>query len=251
MAPGVRTARTAPCTRATERSDDRMRRRWDHEAPEDHQPCPLDNTERYVYAQVSRWLRAGELVHPEVAMEIAAWWHGPGRLDTAITAFSHTGCVKIHGIGGWDDGAGLGPDLGDAVRRIIAKDDHESIDRQCLSALLSYVAEVEREATRYRRSIWHGGSHRWMSTDTIDHDSCLTCGAEAVLRPDSSDGDYGSYYGGDGELIISCTGNTDLAHGYERLCEGPAGSGCETWRGSDGEACEHVDHVCNCILCHN
>jgi hypothetical protein len=225
-----------------------MRNRWDHEAPEGHQPRPLGNATRYVYAQVSRWLRTDEPVHPEVAMEIAAWWHGPGRLDTAVTYFSHRGTVKIHGIDGWDDGGGLGPDLGDAIRRIIAKDDHEAIDRQCLSALLAYVSDVERHATRYRRSIWHGGGHRWMPTGTVDHDSCLTCGVEAVLRPESgSDGDYGSYYGGDGELIIPCTGITDLVHGYERLCEGPTGAGCDLWRAVG--SCEHVEHTCNCLLC--
>lgn len=227
-----------------------MRNRWDHEAPEDHQPCPRDNTSRYVYAQVFRWQRTDEPIHPEVAMEIAAWWHGPGRRDTAITAFSHTGAVMIHGIAGWDSYAGLGPDLGDAVQRIIATDDHTSPYRQCLMALSAYVAEVERHATRYRRSIWHGGGHRWMSTGTVDVDSCLTCGAEATLRPDSADGDYGSYVGGDGQPIIECTGRTDLVHGYERHCEADNGRPCEAARDDESGTCEHIDHTCNCNLCY-
>lgn len=225
-----------------------MRNRWDHEAPEGHQACPRDNTSRYVYAQVSRWLRTDEPVHPEVAMEIASWWHSPARRDTAITAFSHTGAVSIYGIDGWDDSAGLGPDLGDAVRGIW---DDTTTGRQCLHALQAYVDEVERYATRFRRSIWHGGSHRWMSTGTTDQDSCLTCGVEGRLAPDMFDpsGGYGSYYGGNGELIIACTGDTDLVHGIERVCEGPTGRGCDRWRESWGAECEHVDHICNCLLC--
>lgn len=232
-----------------------MRRRWDHEAPEGHQGAPRGNTTRYVYAQVSRWLRTDELIHPETAMEIAAWWHGPGRLDTAVTHFSHTGTVKIHGIDGWDDGAGLGPDLGDAVRRIIAKDDHEAVDRQCLSALLAYVSAVEHEATHYRRNLWHGGDHRWHGTGTVDVDSCITCGVEARLQPEpESDGAWGCYYGGDGELIIDCTGNTDLVHGSERHCEADGGRPCQAARDSDYLVlglCGHVNHQCNCLLCHN
>lgn len=248
-------------------------RRIDHDYDavfsEDYQPQPPDNTSRYIYAQVSRWLRLGEFIHPQVAMEIASWWHGPGRPDTAITAFASHGEVKVHGIDGWDDGAGFGPDLGDTVRRIIAQDRDLSVtirglvavhqapsatlavDTACLRALEAYVDEVERYLTRYRRSIWHGGSHRWMSTGTIDVDSCLTCGVQAILRPDSNDGDYGSYYGGDGEWIIGCTGLTDLVHGTERRCEGTTGRGCDRWRQSWGSECEHVDHICNCLLCHS
>lgn len=238
-----------------------MRNRWDHEAPEGHQPVPADNTSRYIYAQVSRWLRTDEPIHPEVAMEIAAWWHGPGRLDTAVTYFSHSGTVKIHGIDGWDDGAGLGPDLGDAVRRIIMDRSRPQsdpryggrpdVDTLCLNALSAYVAAVEHEATRYRRNLWSGGDHRWMSTGTTDEDSCLTCGVVAVLRPEpGSDGAWGCYYGGDGELIISCTGRTDLVHGTERHCDGTDGRGCADWQASQGETCEHVDHECNCVACH-
>lgn len=230
-----------------------MRNRWDHVTPEECQTRPLDNTSRYIYAQVSRWLRTDEPIHPEVAMEIAAWWHGPGRLDTAITAFSHTGAVMIHGIAGWDSYAGLGPDLGDAVREILAKSGGTSADNAALRALSAYVAEVEHHATRYRRSIWHGGHHRWMSTGTVDVDSCLTCGAEATLRPDSADGDYGSYVGGDGQPIIECTGRVDLVHGIpgERHCQDDNGMPCEVsaYYDGTGDDCEHIEHICNCNLC--
>lgn len=238
-----------------------MRRRWDHETPEETQPCPRDNTTRYVYAQVSRWLRTDELIHPEVAMEIAAWWHGPARPDTAVTAFASHGDVKIHGIDGWSSQDGLGPDLGEAVRRI--RDDRNrprpdtrygydriDVDSACLSALAAYVDAVEQHATRYRRSIWHGGFHRWRGTDTVDVDSCITCRVEARLQPDSADGDYGSYHGGNGELIDACTGDTGLVHGIERHCEADDGRGCSRYRESWGSECEHIDHTCNCLLCY-
>lgn len=233
-----------------------MRRRWGHVTPEETQPTPRDNTARHVYAQVSRWLRTDVLVHPEIAMEIAAWWQGPGRLDTAITAFSHSGAIKIHGIGGWDGAAGLGPDLGDAVRELIARRvaRHRDEDSDYLTATLAlralsaYVDAVEQHYTRYRRSIWHGGGHRWMSTDTVDEGSCLTCGVHGRLAPDSADGDYGSYHGGDGELIDACTGETDLVHGIERHCEADGGRGC-----ADDQltgTCRHTAHECNCLLCY-
>lgn len=228
-----------------------MRGRWDHEAPEGHQPCPRDNTTRYVYAQVSRWLRTDEPVHPELAMEIAAWWHGPGRLDTAVTAFAATGDVKIHGIGGWHDHAGMGPDLGDAVRVIHHREVGHRATELSLAALVAYVDTVERHATRYRRSIWHGGWHRWMSTGITDEESCLTCGVNATLRPDSEDGDYGSYFGGDGELILACTWRTDLVHGSVRECGADNGRPCDEALTSDTGNCTHIDHVCNCLLCLN
>lgn len=229
-----------------------MRRRWDHEAPEGHQPTPRDNASRYVYAQVSRWQRTDEPVHPEVAMEIAAWWVTPSERDTSMRRFAQTGTVTIAGINddyGYDDLAG-------GIRWILGQRGPTGTDLLAVHALQAYVEAVEHEATRYRRSIWHGGGHRWMSTDTTDEDSCLTCGVHATLRPEpGSDGGYGCYYGGDGGLIVSCTGSTDLVHGLERICEGGSGLGCDQWRASADvetyERCEHVDHECNCLLCHN
>lgn len=225
-----------------------MRGRWDHVSPEGHQDRPRDNTTRYVYAQALRWLRTDRLVHPEIAMEIASWWHGPGRQDTAITAFSHSGKVEIHGIDGWDDGAGFGVDLGDAVRAIHYREVGHRATELSLAALVAYVDAVEHHATRYRRSIWHTGGHRWMGTGTIDRDSCLTCGSGGLLRPDSVDGDYGSYLGGDGELIMSCSGRTDLVHGPERHCEADNGRGCAD--SLESGVCRHTDHECTCQLCY-
>lgn len=229
-----------------------MRGRWDHVSPEGHQDRPRDNTSRYAYAQASRWLRTDELIHPEIAMEIASWWTSPGRLDTAITAFASHGDVKIHGIGDWESSVGFGPDLSVAVRVIHQREVGDRATELSLAALVAYVDAVEDDATQYRQNLYHGGNHRWMGTDTTDRDSCLTCGVLGQLRPDldfDPEGHFGSYYGGDGKLIIDCTGCTDLVHGYERICEGVTGRGCDAWQASSGETCEHVDHTCNCLLC--
>jgi hypothetical protein len=223
-----------------------MRNRWDHEAPEDHQPTPRDNTSRYVSAQVSRWLRTDEPVHPEVAMEIAAWWVTPSECGTSLRRFAQTGMVTIAGINddhGYDDLAG-------AIQWILGQRGHVASDLLPVRALQAYVDHVVKHATRYREHIWYGGSHRWMSTDTTDRDSCLTCGVLAELRPEpDSDGAYGCYYGGDGESIIACTGRTDLVHGYpgERNCEADMGRGCEA--SIDTGECTHTDHECNCLFC--
>lgn len=233
-----------------------MRGRWNHETPEETQSCPRDNTSRYVYAQVSRWQRTDELIHPEAAMEIAAWWHGPGRLDAAITAFSHSGTVKIHGVDGWDDYAGLGSDLGTTLRDLITRrvarhrdeDAAYLTETMAVRALAAYVDAVESHATRYRRRLWSARGHQWMTTGTVDRDACLTCGAEGLLRPGPADGDYGDHHGGDGEPLAECTGRTDLVHGPERHCEADGGRGCadEQLTGT----CEHTSHDCNCQLCY-
>lgn len=93
-----------------------MREVWFHEAPKRHQTEPADNTSRYVLAQVNLWaaqrqrmaccdsaigpgcehmrglpVDAGVLIHPESAMEIAAWWQGGD--DYCVTVFASTGHI--------------------------------------------------------------------------------------------------------------------------------------------------------------
>lgn len=226
-----------------------MRGSWAHTAPEGCQPCPIDNASRYVMAQVSRWLRTDEPIHPESAMEIAAWYHGSARRDRAITAFSHSGIVMIDA---------LLPN----IRRIMETDvpmqrtEEQAGQRAATSALLAYVSDVVDHATRYRRHLWSAAGHRFMGSgsDDPDQESCLTCGGEWVLRPDSADGDYGSYFGlgADGpELAMQCSGRTDLEHGPERHCQASNGSPCDASAAYDGSGpdCEHIEHECNCLLC--
>jgi hypothetical protein len=101
-----------------------VRRTWNHQPPEFTQPVPADNTSTYIEAQTETWRQTGRPVHPEVAMEIAAWWHAP---NNALSAFSHTGTVTntlIDEIGAELSAPTLGP-----------------IGRQSLQALRAYLLE--------------------------------------------------------------------------------------------------------------
>lgn len=69
-----------------------MRNKWNHTPPAHVQRCPADNTSSYIGTQVDRYhTDSRRLIHPETAMEIAAWWHGPNH--PGLTAFSSTGTV--------------------------------------------------------------------------------------------------------------------------------------------------------------
>jgi hypothetical protein len=97
---------------------------WHHQPPATTQPVPADNTRIYVDAQAETWRQTGRPVHPEVAMEIAAWWHAP---DNALSAFSHTGTITDTLIGEIDAELAA-PALAPA-------------DEQYLLALCAYVLE--------------------------------------------------------------------------------------------------------------
>lgn len=70
-----------------------MRHKINHEWPDDVQPMPEDNTSVYVNAQVAAWRRLGVLIHPQSAMEIAAWWQGPNGYGEDFAAFQSTGTI--------------------------------------------------------------------------------------------------------------------------------------------------------------
>ncbi|MAS55574.1 MAG: hypothetical protein CMJ44_13305 [Pimelobacter sp.] len=86
--------------------------------------------------------------------------------------------------------------------------------------------------------------HRFISTDSDGHESCLTCGAlfELTDRGDGT-GIYTTAYGDEPER---CTGDTGMAHGYpgERYCHEH-----QHPLDYDEHECSHVDHRCNCLLC--
>jgi len=99
-----------------------MRNRWNHTAPANTQPCPEDNTTVYIAEQVERYHHDhAQLLHPEAAMEIAAWWHGPS--NPGFTAFSHTGTITA--------------DLFTELRAELAK--ARGSDARDLDALSAYV----------------------------------------------------------------------------------------------------------------
>ena len=117
-----------------------MRNKWAHVKPEVTQPCPDDNTTPFVVRQCAVWADNGVLVHPETAMEIAAWWQGYD--DPAITAFASTGTIREglkaeieETIGLWER------DLG-RPRPVKANTDETRRDLMCLRALLAYVESV-------------------------------------------------------------------------------------------------------------
>lgn len=102
-----------------------MRRHWLHTAPAGHQPEPADNTAEHVIVQVSTWKRTWQHVHPEIAMEIASWWHGPN--DPAVTSFSHAGVIT--------------PALLDEIAHDRANE-QEPAEQDALDALAAYVRAV-------------------------------------------------------------------------------------------------------------
>lgn len=106
-----------------------MRGNWKHNEPRVTQECPADNTSPYCNAQIREWRVTGVPVHPEVAMEIAAWWHAPAW--PAITAFSTSGTIT------------------DDLLRQLAKDRERKelspLDREELDALIAYVRAVKGE----------------------------------------------------------------------------------------------------------
>ena len=49
--------------------------------------------------------------------------------------------------------------------------------------------------------------HSWISTDSDEHDTCLTCGGMWVATEDG-------HTGADGEPAVPCTGDTSQGHNY-------------------------------------
>lgn len=87
-------------------------------------------------------------------------------------------------------------------------------------------------------SVWSEHGHRFIGTDSEEHESCLRCGALYALVPDAGDPTRGEYLTSRGKVPQECSGDTGRVHGYpgERVCD------CE-------DGCEHCKHDCSCILC--
>lgn len=94
-------------------------------------------------------------------------------------------------------------------------------------------------------SVWSSYGHTFMSTDSPEHESCLTCGALFDLHATPNGPHDGEYTSADGSEPIQCTRNTAMVHGFmgEKYCMDP---GC-----ADGSDCEHVRATdnCNCLQC--
>jgi len=95
-------------------------------------------------------------------------------------------------------------------------------------------------------SVWSAYGHRFMSTDSEGHDSCLTCGAMYQLMALADDPSRGEYMAANGDAPMECTGDTSMAHGYpgERYCHEH-----QHPRDYSDHECEHTSHDCNCLFC--
>ncbi|MFC6022972.1 hypothetical protein ACFP2T_43335 [Plantactinospora solaniradicis] len=95
-----------------------MRGKWNHLEPRDTQPIPADNTSEYVRKQVALHRQTGKLIHPEVAMEIAAWHHSPQ--SPGITAFASSGTILVSLVPEIERERAANPDTSYAVEALIA-----------------------------------------------------------------------------------------------------------------------------------
>jgi hypothetical protein len=70
-----------------------MRKVWNHATPVPTQPCPENNTSTLIAEQVAWWFCGPDsvLIHPEVAMEIAAWWDSFS--NHGLHTFATTGTI--------------------------------------------------------------------------------------------------------------------------------------------------------------
>lgn len=69
--------------------------------------------------------------------------------------------------------------------------------------------------------------HKWVSTDTQEHDACLTCGGMWVSGETA-------HYSARGEYAVNCSGNTTQCQHYSGECP--------------EEVCA-LDVECNCLFC--
>ncbi|GIG61140.1 hypothetical protein Lfu02_55120 [Longispora fulva] len=97
-------------------------------------------------------------------------------------------------------------------------------------------------------TVWSAYGHRFQSGDS-GSETCMTCGGTWELSETTDPGDWNSHYyhASNGDDPDECTGNTSLAHGYERVCQNDNGRQCAD--DIENGTCEHTSHSCNCIQC--
>lgn len=111
-----------------------MRQTVNHTPPASTQPEPADNTSHHIQLQVSHWQATGELIHPQTAMEIAAWYASPSTMDESFTVMGQTGTIT--------------PDLADDITGEIDRlEDDASLDEDgtnlpALQALAAYISAI-------------------------------------------------------------------------------------------------------------
>jgi hypothetical protein len=75
-------------------------------------------------------------------------------------------------------------------------------------------------------SVWSNFGHTFIS-EGDGYESCLTCGAQFILRPLAGDPSRGEYVTYNGDEPTACTHITSMEHGWEAS----------------------QLHDCNCIIC--
>lgn len=73
-----------------------MRGTGKHKPPQWMQPCPQDNTSDFIVKQVEHWVDRPyftEIIHTEVAREIASWWASSSPRGMNFTAFATAGNI--------------------------------------------------------------------------------------------------------------------------------------------------------------
>ncbi len=119
-----------------------MRGKWNHTTPENVQDTPYGNSVEYILPQSHLWAvkqNEGEsddsqLIHPEIAMAIAAWWQSMANM--AITAFASHGEIL-------EDGNPEHPGLLEEIDREIAA---YTFIPDVLGALRAYVVAAKEAA---------------------------------------------------------------------------------------------------------
>jgi hypothetical protein len=113
-----------------------MRNHLDHTMPADTQDVPADNTSAYVMAQAAQWQRTGQLVHSEVALEIASWFASSGAWGASFAAFATSGTITDELMSEIDHE--IGCLMGVTDSEVSASDVADEIEE--LSALRAYVS---------------------------------------------------------------------------------------------------------------
>lgn len=81
--------------------------------------------------------------------------------------------------------------------------------------------------------------HTWISTDTEEHDSCLTCGGMwTTAEEHPTNWTSPRHTACNGEPATDCTRNTSQCHHYAGECSH-----------MEPDACQ-IDPDCNCLFCY-
>lgn len=202
------------------------------------------STER-ARAEVDAWLE-GEVEHisDQAAQTVASWHQSPGYLGAHMAQLSTTGrCDEL---------------LPTEVRRNMERYPYGAADREALEALLDYTDLF----VPVIKGCWSSFGHIFQETDTPLEERCLGCGGTWAQERRTDDPSMADYKAADGRDPVECSGETDLHHGTEAVCQADYGRPCRSF--DDRGRCRHMAYLrmptlesqemrarpaCNCITC--